>query len=118
MKPNYITILITALCITFNACQHSSIIPQLQLADALMHNHSDSALNILQKLSIEEMPNSSARATYALLLTEALDKNELPHHDNSLVSIAVDYYKNSDKDNLKTKAYYYLEEYIKTIKNM
>lgn len=120
MKPNYITILITALCITFNACQHSSIISQLRLADALMHNHSDSALNILQELSIEEMPNRSARATYALLLTEALDKNLKPHRNDSLILTAVDYYKDNSNNNLKTKAYYYLgrvyqdnKEYIK-----
>lgn len=116
MKQIYTSILVTVLCITFNACQHSNIISQLQLVDALMHNYSDSALNILQELSIEEMPNNSTKAMYALLLTEALDKNKLPHHDNSLISIAVDYYKNSDKDNFKTKAYYYLGRVYQTNK--
>lgn len=120
MRPNYTTILIIILCIISNACHNSNIIPQLRLADSLMGNHSDSALIILEKLSIEKMPNKSTKAMYALLLTEALDKNFSPHHSDSLILIATNYYKDNDDNNLKTKAYYYLgrvyqdnEEYVK-----
>lgn len=120
MRPNYTTILIIILCIISNACHNSNIIPQLRLADSLMSNHSDSALSILEKLSIEKIPNKSAKAMYALLLTEALDKNLSSHHSDSLILIATDYYKDNDDNNLKTKAYYYLgrvyqdnEEYVK-----
>ena len=120
MRPNYITILIIILCIISNACHNSNIIPQLRLADSLMGNHSDSALIILEKLSIKKMPNKSAKAMYALLLTEALDKNLSSHHSDSLILIATNYYKDNNDNNLKTKAYYYLgrvyqdnEEYVK-----
>ena len=57
---------------------------------------------------------------YALLLTEALDKNFKSHRNDSLILIAVDYYKDNSNNKLKTKAYYYLgrvyqdnKEYIK-----
>lgn len=120
MRPNFTTVLIITLCIFFNACHNSRIIPQLQLADSLMSNHSDSSLIILEKLSIEKMPNKSAKAMYALLLTEALDKNLKSHRNDSLILIAVDYYKNNSNKNIKTKVYYYLgrvyqdnKEYVK-----
>lgn len=120
MKPNYLTILITTLCIFFNACHNSNTAPQLQLADSLTDKRADSALCILEKLSIEEISNKSAKAMYALLLTEALDKNFKSHRNDSLILIAVDYYKDNSNNKLKTKAYYYLgrvyqdnKEYIK-----
>ena len=108
MKPNYLTILITTLCIFFNACHNSNTAPQLQLADSLIDKRADSALCILEKLSIEEISNKSAKAMYALLLTEALDKNFKSHRNDSLILIAVDYYKDNSNNKLKTKAYYYL----------
>lgn len=43
MKPNYLTILITTLCIFFNACHNSNTAPQLQLADSLIDKRADSA---------------------------------------------------------------------------
>ena len=43
---------------------------------------------------------------YALLLTEALDKNFKSHRNDSLILIAVDYYKDNSNNKLKTKAYY------------
>ena len=125
MKPNYLTILITTLCIFFNACHNSNTAPQLQLADSLIDKRADSALCILEKLSIEEISNKSAKAMYALLLTEALDKNFKSHRNDSLILIAVDYYKDNSNNKLKTKAYYYLgrvyqdnKEYIKATEHM
>lgn len=80
----------------------------------------DSALNLLKNFSIQEMPNKSAKAMYALLLTQALDKNYIHHQNDSMITIAIDYYKNNENNNLKAKAYFYLgrvyqdnEEYIK-----
>ncbi|KAA4640418.1 tetratricopeptide repeat protein [Bacteroides ovatus] len=74
----------------------------------------------MEKLSIEEISIKSAKAMYALLLTEALDKNFKSHRNDSLILIAVDYYKDNSNNKLKTKAYYYLgrvyqdnKEYIK-----
>ena len=88
MKPNYLTILITTLCIFFNACHNSNTAPQLQLADSLIDKRADRALCILEKLSIEEISNKSAKAMYALLLTEALDKNFKSHRNDSLIPVS------------------------------
>lgn len=122
MKPSYITFLIV-LCIISSACHNSNIVPQLQLADSLMLSKPDSALNLLKNFSIQEMPNKSAKAMYALLLTQALDKNYIHHRNDSMISIAIDYYKNNKDNNLKAKSYFYLgrvyhdnEEYIKATK--
>lgn len=122
MRPHYIITLIITLCIISNACHNSNIIPQLRLADSLMNDHPDSSLVILEKLSIEKLPDKSAKAMYALLLTTALDKNFRPHQNDSLILTAVDYYKDNSNNNLRTKAYYYLgrvyqnnEEYVKAI---
>lgn len=119
MRPSYITFLIV-LCIMSSACHNSNIAPQLQLADSLMLSKPDSALNLLKNFSIQEMPNKSAKAMYALLLTQALDKNYIHHQNDSMISIAIDYYKNNKDNNLKAKSYFYLgrvyhdnEEYIK-----
>lgn len=120
MRPNYIVILIIILCIISSACRNSDIAPQLKRADLLMLNHPDSSLNILKELSSENMPNISEKAMYALLLTQALDKNSIHQPNDSLISIAVNYYKNENDNKLKTKAFYYLgrvyqdnEEYIR-----
>ena len=119
MKIIHITIIIVIL-ITSNACSDSSILTQLQLADSIISDHPDSALKVLNELSIEKMPNKANKAMYALLLTQALDKNYIHHTSDSLISIAVDFYKNSNHNNLKVKVYFYLgrvyqdnEEYVK-----
>lgn len=119
MRPSYIIFLIV-LCTISSACHNSNLVPQLQFADSLMLSKPDSALNLLKKLSIQEMPNKSAKAMYALLLTQALDKNYIHHQNDSLISIAIDYYKNNKDNNLKAKSYFYLgrvyhdnEEYVK-----
>lgn len=120
MRPTYIAILIIVLCIISNACHNSNIASELKRADLLMLNHPDSSLNILEELSNKNMSNNSEKAMYALLLTQALDKNSIHHSSDSLISIAVNYYKNENDNNLKTKAFYYLgrvyqdnEEYVK-----
>lgn len=112
--------LIILLCMISNACHNSNIAPELKQADLLMLNHPDSSLNILEKLSNKDMLNNSERAVYALLLTQALDKNNIHQPSDSLISIAVNYYKNENDNNLKTKSFYYLgrvyqdnKEYVK-----
>ena len=52
----------------------------------------DSALVVLENISAKELVFSSSKARYALLLTQARDKNYILHTDDSLIRIAVDYY--------------------------
>lgn len=107
MKLKHFTIIIV-LCIISNACNKLNIIPQLQLADSLMLSKPDSALTILRELSISQMPSKPTKAMYALLLTQALDKNYIHHQSDSIILLAVDYYKNTNEKNQKAKSYFYL----------
>lgn len=119
MKLKHYTFMIV-LCIISNACNKPNIIPQLHLADSLMLSKPDSALTILRELSISQMPSKQTKAMYALLLTQALDKNYIHHQNDSTIILAVDYYKNTNENNQKAKSYFYLgrvyhdnEEYVK-----
>ncbi len=80
----------------------------LARADSLMYYQPDSALHILQNISnLQEMPRAD-RAKYALLYTQAKDKNYLAFTSDSLIHIAVDYYDSGAKNELAAKSYFYL----------
>lgn len=73
-----------------------------------MQARPDSALHILStQIDISTM-NEANKAEYALLLTQALDKNYIHHQNDSLITIAVNHYKHSHDNNLKAKVYFYL----------
>lgn len=82
--------------------------PVLNLADSLMSARPDSALYLLESISLLDMKNRSDSAKYALLLTQARDKNYVKHTTDSLIRLAVDYYDSTDNMYLKAKAHYYL----------
>ena len=79
----------------------------LHRAEVLMNEHPDSAWTMLNTLSPDEMGQNSTRALYALLYTQAQDKNYIDETNDSLISIAVDYYRNTDDARHKFLAYYY-----------
>jgi tetratricopeptide (TPR) repeat protein len=53
------------------------------------------------------MGQNSTRAYYALLYTQAQDKNYIDEVNDSLISVAVDYYRNTDDTRHKFLSYYY-----------
>ncbi|MEI6754641.1 MAG: tetratricopeptide repeat protein [Paludibacter sp.] len=61
-----------------------------------MNTAPDSSLHLLRKLSANKMHGSYNRALYALLMTQALDKNDSIVDNDSLISIATDYFDDSD----------------------
>ena len=75
-------------------------------ADSLMTSHSDSALHILQGISTESLNTKADRAYYALLLTQARDKNYIVQTDDSLIQVAVRYYDTHENAPLQARAYY------------
>lgn len=80
----------------------------LDRANSLMQHYPDSALSLLETLSFPQNPPSPQSARYALLLTQAHDKNYVTHTDDSLIRIAVHYYDSVDGDvGLRAKAHYY-----------
>ena len=75
-------------------------------ADSLMNLHPDSALNILESISTESPKTKADRAYYALLLTQARDKNYIVQTDDSLIRIAVRYYDSMRDNRMQARAYY------------
>lgn len=80
----------------------------LARADSLMSCQPDSALHILQNISNPEEMVRADRAEYALLLTQAKDKNYITHTSDSLIRIAVGYYDIGAENELAAKSLFYL----------
>ena len=100
---------ILALFLAFTACSEKKAVTDvLNRAEAVMNEHPDSALNLLRTLTFDDFQKESNRARYALLHSQALDKNYIDVTNDSLISVAVEYYK--DKDDVRSKflSYYYM----------
>ena len=76
-------------------------------AEAWMNEHPDSALNLLKGIEQPELQTREHHARYALLYSQALDKNYIDLTSDSLINIAVDYYKDRDDVRAKFLSYYY-----------
>lgn len=100
------TVILSALCLV--GCRHSDYNAILTQSEELMIEAPDSALSVLQTLSLSEVHPKSLRAKYALLYSQALDKNYIDVDNDSLIRVAVDYFENHGKYIDKAKAYYYL----------
>ena len=88
--------------------QRPEVTKQLLRVEQLMNQHPDSALLLLRQIKEPEMLNGKQRADYALLLTQAQDKNYLDDlQSDSLISYATQYYS-KQKDNARAgKAFFY-----------
>ena len=108
MKRLYSLILLLV-TLLFGACSDPKhVIEPLHRAEALMNEHPDSALNLLKGIAQPELQTQEHRARYALLYSQALDKNYIDLTSDSLINIAVDYYKARDDVRAKFLSYYYL----------
>ena len=97
------------LLLAFTACKDPKAVTDvLNRAEAVMNEHPDSALNLLRTLTFDDFQKEKNRARYALLHSQALDKNYIDVTSDSLISVAVEYYK--DKDDVRSKflSYYYM----------
>ena len=104
---NILSILL--LLLAFTACgDKSSLTDVLNRAEAVMNEHPDSALNLLRTLTFDDFQKEKNRARYALLHSQALDKNYIDVTSDSLISVAVDYYKDTDDVRSKFLSYYYM----------
>ncbi|MDE6670374.1 MAG: hypothetical protein K2K26_11925 [Muribaculaceae bacterium] len=74
--------------------QHRAIREKLEQAESLMDSRPDSALAVLDSLTLSypTLDSDRDRALYGMLYTQALDKNHLDPKNDSLISFAVDYY--------------------------
>jgi len=104
MNKIYLIIIILSVI----SCSRSKNISEdLLKADSLMINSPDSSLLILKSVDTKLLRNKSEKAYFALLYTQSLHKNYYPLRNDSLISIAVEYYQ-SKKDKIKyTKSLLY-----------
>lgn len=112
---NYIFII---LLFILSACQANDIKHSLLLeAERIMDQQPDSALILLENISNPQKLSGSERALYALLSTQAQDKNWITHHNDSLILIAVDYYQKRNNNYRKAQAYFYLGSVYRDLGN-
>jgi len=92
MKKLFIFLL---LAITLSGCRSETRVNQLFLSsiDSMMTNNPDTAYKVLKGISPDELNTRRERAYYALLLTQARHKNYIPLRNDSLINVAVNYYK-------------------------
>ena len=72
-----------------------------------MNEYPDSAWTLLNTISSDDMEQKRNRALYALLYTQAQDKTYRDETNDSLISVAVDYYRDTDDVRHKFLSYYY-----------
>lgn len=77
-------------------------------ADRIMQTAPDSSLILLENFSDSvAMAKVSTQAWYALLLTQAHDRNYIRHTNDSLIRTAVDYYDSKNDVARQAKSHYY-----------
>ncbi len=97
-----------SVCVLLGSCVEKNVFNAFDKVERYMDVYSDSALLLLEQIPHPEKLRGKQRADYVLLLTQARDKNYLDSmQSDSLIKLAVDYYKNGG-DNVKAgKALFY-----------
>ena len=107
MKGKYCIFLLFILVALISCNDPKSVTDTLHRAEALMNEEPDSAWTLLNTISPDEMGQNRNRALYALLYTQAQDKTYRDETNDSLISVAVDYYRDTDDVRRKFLSYYY-----------
>ena len=107
MKGKHCIFLLLILVALMSCNDPKPITDTLHRAETLMNEYPDSAWTLLNTISPDEMGQNRNRAFYALLYTQAQDKTYRDETNDSLISIAVDYYRNTDDVRRKFLSYYY-----------
>lgn len=81
---------------------------RLERISALMEEHPDSALHLLEELPAHRFRRSRLRADRGLLYTMALDKNYIDSDNDSLIRYTYDYYRrHKATDSVRHLVHYY-----------
>ena len=79
----------------------------LSQAASCIETYPDSALLLLKKIYDPKELSSRQQADYCLLLTQAMDKNNLPITTDSLIKVSVSYYERQAESLNKGKAFFH-----------
>lgn len=101
----YLFALFIMLLLSCGEQQNPEFSSTLARAEAIMHNHPDSALLLLQEMPVPPHANKTQHATWCLLMSQARNKNQLPVSD-SLLNIAAGYFETCDNPQRKALLWY------------
>lgn len=97
----------------------NAIVDSLSQAQKCMEAYPDSALKILQEISSPEKLHGKAQADYALLMTQAMHKNNIKYTSDSLISIALEYYDAYAVDPVSEgKTFFYYGKVMQALDNI
>ena len=105
MMKNFTLLLLAIILIGCN--NYREVSRALSSAENIMTESPDSARLILANINRSSLKSRAAKARHALLYSQALDKCYVDVDNDSLTSIALDYYKSHGSDHEKALAYYY-----------
>ena len=105
MKYYYIALL--AIILPILGCQTPVTKDALSKAEDLMIEHPDSAKMVLDGIKRTDLKNRALKARFALLYSQAMDKCYIDTDNDSLISVALNYYSKRGSDHEKALAYYY-----------
>lgn len=91
----------------FSCTDNSEAEKRLTSAEALMNQHPDSALAILQGIDRSSLSSGKEKARYALLMSQALDKNYIDTTTFDILQPAIDYYIDKGTPDEKLTTFYY-----------
>ena len=108
MKNDICIIVMGILCM-LQSCTlvNNELEANLDAAEMLMNEHPDSSLAILNKIVPSEIVSRSDKARYALLYTQAQDKNFIDETDIALIREAKAHYEDTDDTRRRFLSLYY-----------
>ena len=122
-EKNILFILTILLLLACTACYRSTrhVTEHLSQAEELIWTAPDSALHLLESISASRHLTGKEQADYALLLSLAQYRCYISVSSDSLINLAIEYYKDKNDADKKGAAFYVkgciLEEYCKDIPN-
>ena len=108
MRMRLLLLIITAMTIvSCNGARKSETYRVLEDVDSYIEARPDSALAVLEGIDKSELTSKELEAKYALLLSQALDKNYIDLQSDSIIAPAVNYYKYHGTDDERFRTLYY-----------
>lgn len=105
MKYYYAALL--AVLFALFGCNTSVVRNSLSRAEGLMAESPDSAKTVLDSIKRSDLKNRALKARFALLYSQAMDKCYIDTDNDSLISVALNYYSKRGSNHEKALSYYY-----------
>ena len=113
----YLSVFTLVSLFVFGSCSHTPTAEELNKAEQLMTEAPDSAEKILNAIPRQNLKSRAHKARFALLYSQAMDKCYIDTDNDSLISVAVNYYSKRGSDHEKALAYYYESVVYRNAKN-